>query len=133
MPGGVSTPALGYTAFVGIKFAGYSLAGRYLNQTYSKKVNPWFFGAVRTVVGMVVGGALFLVIAATKTEPLVLYGLLIPIRIVEWLVVITPFYDRGLTDKRRLLKCSTIGMVWSFILDIPAGLLGFLSAGVWVC
>jgi len=47
--------------------------------------------------------------------------------------VIAPFYDRGLSDKTRLFKCASLGMVWSFILDIPAGVVGFLSAGVWVC
>jgi hypothetical protein len=65
-PVGISTPVLGYAVFIGIKFAGYTFATRFLNETYVRKVNPWTFGAVRTLVGMSVGRALYLIVRAVS-------------------------------------------------------------------
>lgn len=132
LPVDLSTPVLGYAAFAGIKFGGYAIAALFLNLTYPTKISPWAFGAVRTLVGMSVGGVLYLIMASTKIEFLALYVALVPIRIVEWFAVVALFYDRRLTDMKRLLKCSFAGMVWSAILDIPAGVIGFLSAGAWI-
>lgn len=132
LPVGMHTPVLGYLAFVAIKFAGYAFAATYFNATYAKKISPWAFGAVRTLVGMAVGGALYLVMEYTKAEFQTLYVVLVPIRLVEWFAVVALFYDRGLADRTRLLKCAAAGVVLSVILDMPAGVLGFLSAGVWV-
>ena len=134
MPMDISNPTLGYAAFVGIKFAGYSyFAADHLNSVYKKRVNPWFFGAVRTLVGMTVGGLLYFLLQKSNVDTYSLYAALIPIRLLEWLVVIAPFYDPTLSDKGRLFKQSTFGIVVSFLLDIPAAFIGFISAGVWVC
>lgn len=132
LPVGLHTPVLGYLAFAAIKFAGYTFAARFLNETYAKKANSWAFGAVRTLVGMSVGGALYVITEYTKVGFLTLYAALLPIRVVEWFAVIALFYDRGVADKKRLLKCSSAGMVWSAVLDLPAAVIGFLSAGVWI-
>ena len=131
MPAGMSTPALGYGAFVAVKLAGYWGAAHFLNRDYVQSVNPWIFGVTRTLLGMAVGGALFWFMGATQIEPWAMYVLLVPIRMLNgpWSSLVR---DR-LADTGRLLKCSTLGTVWSFVLDIPAGLLGFISAGVWIC
>jgi hypothetical protein len=133
MPAGMSTPALGYGAFVAVKLVGYWGAAHFLNRDYVQSVNPWAFGVARTLLGMAVGGALFLFMGANQIEPWAMYVLLVPIRMVEWAVVIVAFYDRRLADTGRLLKCCTLGTVWSFVLDIPAAVLGFIGAGVWIC
>ena len=52
----------------------------------------------------------------------VLYFLaaLVPIRFLEWGVILFFFYDRGLKQpiKGTLLACA--GILWSFLLDLPA-------------
>ncbi len=138
MPGGLSEPLQGILAFTGIKFAGYSLAALYLNKSYPNS-NPNFLvvGLIRTIIGIAFG-----VVLATISFPFVfvsglgflIYFLgLIPIRLLEWLIVIRFFYDKGLEDKQKMWKNLILGAVWSFLLDIPA-LLGLsLICNFWIC
>ncbi|GAB2847706.1 hypothetical protein GCM10027277_14760 [Pseudoduganella ginsengisoli] len=133
MPAGAAHPELGYAAFVAIKFVGYTAGARFLNAWYGKRVNVWLLGGIRTLVGMVVGAVFYATMTAMSINPLGVYIFLIPVRILEWGVVIAPFYDWTLRDRARVLKYSATGTVLSFVLDIPAGIVGFISAGVWVC
>lgn len=138
MPGGLSSPVQGYLAFSAVKLAGYSLAGWYLNRRYSNATAHFaLVGITRTVVGMIFGAALGLL-----AFPLVLYGGLgilvyvaglVPIRLLEWWIVIRLFYDRSMLTKQKDWRYAGLGTAWSFALDIPA-LIGFVATGgFWIC
>lgn len=96
MPGGLSNPVQGYLTFSAVKLAGYSLAGWYLNRRYpDSTVNFALVGITRTAIGLAFGAALGLL-----AFPLILldgFGIfvyifgLIPIRLVEWWIVIRLF------------------------------------------
>jgi hypothetical protein len=58
---------------------------------------------------------------------------LIPVRILEWLLLLRIFFLRQTDDKAKLLKNVALGVLWSFILDIPA-IFGFIvTGGFWIC
>jgi hypothetical protein len=53
-------------------------------------------------------------------EDTVLYfALLVLLRIVEWGLIIFWFYDRKMVKKAQIAKAITLGVIWSFVLDIP--------------
>lgn len=136
MPGGLSNPVQGYLALGAVKLAGYSLAGWYLNRRYPAATAHFaVVGIARTVIGVVFGAALGLL-------PLFLFGTwgilvyifgLIPVRLVEWWIIIRLFYDRSMQMKRKDWRYAGLGTAWSFALDIPA-LVGFVATGgFWIC
>ncbi len=138
MPGGISSGDHNYAAFAVIKLAGYVLAAWHLNRRYADAtVHFTLVGLTRTVVGMLFGAAL-----ALLAYPLMVFdGLgalvfllgLIPIRVLEWWIIIRIFYDRSLERKKEDWKYVFLGTIWSFALDIPA-LLGFIgTSGFWIC
>ncbi len=102
-------------AFTAVKLAGYTYAGVYLNRRYELKVNPFVFGIVRTLLGLVPFGAMVL----CNAMDLFLY-LLLPVRFLEWFFVIYIFYERGSFDLKRSIKFSALGMFWSLMLDVPS-------------
>lgn len=131
MPGGLSNPVPGYLVFGAVKLAGYTLAGWFLNRRYSKpRAHFVVVGIARVVIGMVLG-ALFALLAF----PLVLAGGLgiallgiIPVRLLEWWILIRLFYDRSMQTKRKDWRYAGLGTAWSFVLDIPA-LIGLVATG----
>ena len=139
MPFGLDNPAIGYTVFCAIKFAGYSFAADFLARRYARpEHNPVKVGAVRTLIGMVVGAAYFGAHWAVHeythggNEIAYIIGLA-PLRVGEWWFLIWLFFDRKLEHKRRGWWCVGLGVLWSFLLDIPATY-GFLAvAGLHVC
>ncbi len=139
MPGGITGPVQGYLAFSAVKLAGYSLAGWYLNRRYANATAHFaVVGISRTVIGMVFGTALALV----AYFPLVMVGSvgiliyifgLIPVRLIEWWIIILIFYDRTRQSMPKDWRYAALGTAWSFALDIPA-LIGVLAtAGFWIC
>lgn len=138
MPGGLSNPVQGYLAFSAVKLAGYSLAGLYLNRRYSEaKANFGVVGITRTVVGMVFGGVLGLIalpLVFVGGLGVVVYILgLIPVRLLEWWIIILLFYDRSIQTRQKDWRYAGFGTAWSFALDIPA-LIGFMATGgLWIC
>ena len=139
MPGGIGDPMQGILAFTGIKFAGYSLAALYLNKSYphDAKVNFLLVGLMRTLIGIVFAFILALVsfpFFHTGGSGFLIYLLgLIPVRLLEWFILIRIFYDEDVVDKRKLWKNLIAATIWSFVLDIPA-LLGLLLVGsFWIC
>lgn len=133
MAADISNPVIGSLVFAGIKVAGYSFAATRLNRLYSASVNPWLFGITRTLLGVAVGAALGYLLVGAQKDLDDFYLALVPIRIFEWLVLIALFYDRQSPNLSRLFKAAALGTLLSFALDIPAGLLGVLSAGVFIC
>jgi hypothetical protein len=138
MPGGLSDPVQGFLAFSAVKLAGYSLAGWFLNHRYQRATTHFaIVGIVRTAIGMIFGAALgFLVLPLVSfgASSILLYIVgLIPVRLVEWWIIIYLFYDRSMQTKGKDWRYAGIGTAWSFMLDIPA-LLGFVATGgLWIC
>lgn len=137
MPGGISNPVVGYITFTAVKLVGYSIAGLFLNNRYANSnSNFGLVGLVRTVIGIVFGGLLGLTSSVLSDGGVGFYVYffgLIPVRLLEWWIIIWLFYDRPLQTKPKNWFYAGLGTAWSFILDIPA-LVGFIAtAGVWIC
>lgn len=139
MPAGIESPILGYTAFVAVKIAGYSLAARWISRSYEcTDRNPWIVGVVRTLIGMGAGALYMGLIALVSTASSRNGGLpfllgLVPMRIVEWWLLIWLFFDRPLAKPALGWKTAAWATLWSFIVDIPAIAGLFLTGGLWIC
>ncbi len=60
MPAGVSNPVIGYLGFCAVKFAGYSLAARFISRSYQRTDRSAFLiGGVRTLIGIAAGAAYY--------------------------------------------------------------------------
>lgn len=138
MPGGLTNPVVGYVAFSAVKFGGYSLAAWRLNRSYPDQMrNVAAVGGTRTAIGMVIGTLLGLFLF-----PLVLMGelgfgayylVLIPVRLLEWWIIILIFYDRRVQTRAKDWRYAGLGTVWSYVLDVPA-LIGLVATGgMWIC
>ena len=64
----------------------------------------------------------------------VFFGLLIPIRLAEWSLLIHLFFDRELTQRGRDLRYAARGTFWSFLLDaVGIGAAFVVPGGFWIC
>ena len=116
-----------------IKFVGYSFAASRISRHYSRPdVNPFRIGAVRTLIGMGFGVLYFTLASVGFPSLLILLGL-IPIRVLEWTLLLKMFYDPRLADRSKLKDVNILGTIWSFLLDVPALMGVFAVAGFWVC
>ena len=134
MPIGPSV--IGATAFVAVKLIGYSLVGRQLNKWYSvKSPHPFVFGFMRTCLGVAVGvGFLYLLGGIAGQGDKLFFLLLVPVRFLEWFFVIYLFYEKNKFKFSRISENSTVCILYSFALDIPAILSAFvIPGGMWVC
>jgi len=135
MPIGPS-PTVGLIAYGTIKFIGYSLFGRKLNQWYKKtSIYPILFGAARTLLGAAVGiGSLYLLNRSTSDSGILFFVLLIPIRFFELFFIVYLFYETKNFSLKRISQYSVVGIIWSFVLDVPVIMsLLVIPGGVWVC
>jgi hypothetical protein len=138
MPGGFSEP-LGLLAFPAIKAVGYTAFAVYLNRSFPDNPrNIFAVGLTRTGIGLVFGTALALLsfpFVFVGGIGVVIYGLgLIPVRVLEWWIIIKAFYsfDSPLSWS-ELRRPVTLGVITSFLLDIPA-LTGLVyAASFWIC
>ena len=135
MPLGPS-PTIGLIAYTTIKVIGYSWVGWKLNQWYQKtNPRPYLFGIARTILGLAVGiTALYLLEKINSNQGAIFLISLIPIRFFEWLLIIYIFYERFDFSFKRISKYSLVGIIYSFLLDIPviASIL-IIPGGYWVC
>ncbi|MDB4906267.1 MAG: hypothetical protein JWO05_1051 [Gemmatimonadetes bacterium] len=135
MPFGSS--ALGAVYFGAVKLIGYSAAGYYVNRREGLPApRPLIFGATRAIIGVVVGSSYGYAYErfAPYSSPLPFYLGLIPIRILEWLFVFWLFYRHVSPLRQRLPGYTVAGILWSFVLDIPAmATLFVLPGGFWIC
>ncbi len=136
-------PAAGYVAFCAVKAVGYTGAAAVISHIYSRSVrNAFVVGAKRTVIGMAGGAGMYAIGMAVGagiyalqqiedaqgidifgTMPKAIAGVTV-LRFAEWWL--WAFYDRHLSSRRGWgVACR--GVVWSFILDIPA-VFGFIIA-----
>jgi hypothetical protein len=139
VPGGISDPIQGYLVFSAVKLAGYSLAGYYLNQRYAEATTNFaVVGITRTVIGMIFGAVLGLLslpfVLVGGLLGILIYVLgLIPVRLLEWWIIIRWFYDPLMQTKQKDWRYASIGTAWSFALDIPAVIGLFATGGLWIC
>ena len=139
MPGGASSPAIGYLVFGGIKFAGYSLAARSISKRYQRTDrNAYAVGGTRTLIGVIAGALYFGLLSFLPREAVATGGLvflvgLVPMRIAEWWLLLWVFYDRGLEQRRLGWRVVALATLWSFALDIPAIAGAFFTGGFWIC
>jgi hypothetical protein len=126
-------------AFPAIKAVGYTAFAVYLNRIFSERPrNIVAVGVSRMLLGLIFGTAL-----AFLSFPFVFVfgiGLLIylvglfPVRILEWWLILKAFYggDPPLTLS-NIKTPITLGVITSFLLDIPA-LTGLVyAADFWIC
>ena len=133
MPAGMSHPELGAVAFGVTKLVGYCFAAHMLSKRYEKTPASWFsIGLTRTLIGIAFGYPYVQIVKSTLGSPVFLAGL-IPIRMIEWLLLIILFFDRRLIDRARAFQAATVWTVWSFVLDIPAIFGYFVIGGFWIC
>ncbi|MBB5034534.1 hypothetical protein [Prosthecobacter vanneervenii] len=133
MPAGMDHPELGAIAFGVTKLVGYCVAAHLISKCYKKNPSQWFvIGMTRTIIGIAFGYPYVHMITPALGSPLFLLGL-IPLRMIEWLLLIMLFYDRRLNNRRRALAVSITWMIWSFVLDIPAIAGWFVIGGFWIC
>ena len=138
MPGGFDNPVQGYLAFGAVKLAGYSLAAWRLNRSYPEAgANFGAVGLTRTVIGMAFGsvlGLLALPLVLVGGLGIIVYYLgLIPVRLMEWWIVILLFYDRRAETRAKDWRYAGLGTAWSYALDIPALIGFFATGGLWIC
>ena len=138
MPAGISNPVIGYLGFCAVKFAGYSLAARFLSRSYQRPDhNAFVVGGVRTLIGMA-AGAVYYAIWRLIPHAEVAGGIgylagLLPVRIAEWWLLVWLFYDRPLQQRAKDWRTVLLATVWSYALDVPAVIGFFVTGGVWVC
>jgi hypothetical protein len=128
---------IGAGAFVAIKFAGYTLAGRQLNRSHgAERGSPWIFGLARTCLGVAAGVtyAIYAERIAISHSDVGFFLWLLPVRVAEWLLILFLFFERHDLHIPRLLKNTGLGTAWSYLLDAPAFLAAwFIPGGFWVC
>ena len=135
---------IGFAAFGAVKFAGYLAGSVFLKNAYKSSQNVWKVGLVRTVIGLVFGfafGGVWILLSNRfeNTWPdwlagCLFFGLLLPIRLVEWSILIHWYFDRGLIQRARDLKYAVAGIAWSFVLDGAGIAFAFVvPGGFWIC
>ena len=138
MPAGIDNPAVGYLTFCAVKFAGYSLAARFLSHSYKRTDrNASVVGGARTLIGMAAGFAYYkamdLIPAVIGNSYTAYLAGLIPVRLAEWWLLLWLFYDRQFQQKPKDWKMVILGTFWSFLLDVPAVIGLIATGGLWVC
>jgi len=129
---------LGLVYFAAVKFAGYSLAGSFMKKRLSSPTpHVAVFGLARTVLGLAAGigfALLMLAIGIDEHEWLFFLGL-VPVRIAEWAATLWFFFGKNENlSGKALFQYSFGGMLWSYVLDLPAIFALFsLPGGAWIC
>ncbi|SRR5216684_4008098 len=136
---------VGFVAFAGVKFVGYTLAALVLRKAFKKPdSNVFKVGLARTGIGLA-AGALFggtSILLATHVQrqstgdlaTVLFFALLIPVRIAEWCLLIHLFFDKGLVDRNKDTKYAALGVIWSFALDAIGIFAAFVvPGGFWIC
>jgi hypothetical protein len=146
MAADVERPGLGFATFALLKVAGYTaFCHLVLSKRYGPPTKPVVVvGLARTGIG-VAAGALYTALFGAAgfvmdtvaggrgaLVPVFLLGL-VPVRILEWRLLIWLFYDRQNAKPHLLKRAITHGIAASFALDVPT-ITGLITAGgLWIC
>jgi len=125
----------GFAAFLAVKYAGYSLAGRVLNYAYNVSLDsPWKVGAIRTGIGLGAGALVGAAALYIHMPEWTFFGGLIPIRVLEWGLLLRLYYESRFLGNSRAWRWSAAGVGWSFVLDAIGIVAAFVvPGGFWVC
>jgi hypothetical protein len=140
MPAGIEYGNVAsYVAFAVVKAGAYTAYVSMLHRRFQIPHNSVLVGTVRTAIGMAVGGAYFVSVSLpTGDPPMELLGLplywlsLVPLRVLEWLVLLRLFYRERLTRRQTTLSIVW-GLVVSYAADVPAVLGWIAFGGLWIC
>jgi hypothetical protein len=136
MPGMIPGP-IGFAAFAGVKFAGYTLAGTILRRTYpAETASAVKIAATRTVLGLALGiahvafwGWFFGRNVDAKVQGTAFIVGLVILRLMLWSAIIWLFCDRRWEHPLRLLGYAVAGTAFSFLLDVAGLALAFVAPG----
>jgi hypothetical protein len=85
------------------------------------------------VIGTLLGLFLFPLVLMGELGFVAYYLVLIPVRLLEWWIIILIFYDRRVQTRAKDWRYAGLGTVWSYVLDVPA-LIGLVATGgMWIC
>ena len=121
MPGMIPGP-IGFAAFVGAKFGGYTLAGTFLRKTYpAEQASPLKIAFARTGLGLALGIAHFFVwvklqdshVNADPNGVVFIVGLIV-LRLLIWTGIIWLFCDRRFEHPLRIFSYAIGGTLLSF-------------------
>ena len=125
-----SATVIGVIAFACFKFAGYLLAFRFLKGIHaSVQASALLMAVTRTVLGLMVGGALYFGLNAPSHEALPYYLLLVLLRVFVWGAIILLFTRTAKVALGRVWLYTLGGALLSSLMDIPAALFAFLVPG----
>ncbi len=136
MPGMIPGP-IGFAAFVGAKFGGYTLAGAVLRRKYpAENASPVKIAITRTLLGLGLGIAHFFVWESFQRSNVnredngyaFICGLII-LRLLIWSGIIWLFCDRKLEHRLRVFGWAAAGTAFSFLLDAVGLALAFIAPG----
>jgi hypothetical protein len=140
MPQGSHNEVVGSSVYFAIKLVGYIAAAKVISNVYGKSnLNTYVVGGTRALIGLVFGMLFVAAFGRSGAVQILEIGgpffllYLIPIRFIEWWLLIWLFYDRALVRRKLGWSVAAVGTVWSFILDIPAILGVIVIGGFWVC
>lgn len=130
----------GFAYFAGIKLAGYSASAAFLRKKYPTATAGVFrIGLTRTMIGIVAGvsyGAIWIYLLKFDgpTETALYLALLVPIRLLEWTLLLRLFFDRAFVNRARDFGFASLGTLWSYALDaVGIGAALVIPGGFWVC
>ena len=135
-----SMPSIfGAILLVAIKFVGYRYAGVWLNLSFAglTRTNPnilrrhsYHSGTGRrSAFGYLVGEI------DIHRGMMWWYVLLLPLRFLEWLLVIWFFYERRVAQLYAIRWCkfALFGTIWSYVLDVIAAVVVLVTPGAfWI-
>jgi hypothetical protein len=104
--------------FIGLKFAGYTIAGTALSIFYKSKTNPFLFGLVRVVTGLGLGLFTGIIFSPLFANAIAAYIWLISLRLFVWGILLWYFYERKSFKVWRFALLIALGTGWSFLLDL---------------
>lgn len=111
-----------------IKFVGYYPAARYLARRYPEvETSVPFLAAWRAITGLICGMAYYRLLGSPDWDPhapIPMYMGLIPVRMIEWALIVFLFFGRHIGRKaiRRYSAHVVLGTLWSFALDVAIAL-----------
>jgi hypothetical protein len=135
----------GFVYFIAAKYVGYTAYCRWAIQPrVQQSENPvrsaWIAGALRTLIGVAIGAVVGLSFwkipyfaSHDNGSEAAFWGLLVPVRIGEWWLLLQLMY-KGLLNRRQRLGLIGGGIFTSFALDFIGVVCAFaLPGGMWVC
>jgi hypothetical protein len=130
---------MGFAAFAGVKFAGYSVAGSVLRCVYPATIaHSLTIGITRTVAGLALGivhvalWQMFLSRSSNSSDSrmaLWFFLSLLVLRLIIWTFIVWFFCDRKWDQLRRTLISALAGTALSFLLDFLGVALALVSPG----